>query len=73
MCIAHSIKVELLEQLDISQHGLLGDGLAPSVLVHVAVDALDHDGHVVVQQLATLDLILTKAYLIHTDTVSSRF
>lgn len=73
VCVAHSVEVELLEQLDVSQHGLLRDGFAPSVLVHVAVHALDHDGHVVVQQLATLDFILAKAHLIHTDTVASRY
>lgn len=65
MCIAHSIEVELLQQLDVSHHGLLCDCLASSVLMHVAVDTLDHDGLVVVQQLVSLDLILTKPHLQH--------
>ena len=63
MCIAHSIEVELLEQFDVSQHGVLGDSFASPVLVHVAVHSLDHDGLVVVQQLPPPDLILAEANL----------
>ena len=63
VCIAYSIEVELLEQLYVSQHGVLCDSLAPPLLVHVAVHSLDHDGHVVVQQLPTLDLILPESNL----------
>ena len=65
VCIADSIEVELLKQLDVSHHGILGDCLAPPVLMHVAVDALDHDGLVVVQQLMPLDLILAEPDLHH--------
>lgn len=63
VCIAHSIKVELLEQFDVSQHGFLSDSFASPVLVHVAVHSLDHDGPVVVQQLPPLDFILAEANL----------
>ncbi len=63
VCIAHSIEVELLEQFDVSQHGVLSDSFASPVLVHVAVHSLDHDGPVVVQQLPPLDLILAEANL----------
>ena len=63
VCVAHSIEVELLEQFDVSQHGVLGDSFASPVLVHVAVHSLDHDGLVVVQQLPPLDLILAEANL----------
>lgn len=63
VCITHSVEVELLEQFDVSQHGVLGDSFASPVLVHVAVHSLDHDGPVVVQQLPPPDLILTEAHL----------
>lgn len=63
MGIAHSIEVELLQELDISQHGVFGHGFAPAVLVHVAIHTLDHDRPVVVQQLPPLDLILSEAHL----------
>lgn len=63
MGIAHSIEVELLQELDVSQHGVFSHSFTPAVLMHVAVHALDHDGLVVVQQLPPLDLILSKAHL----------
>lgn len=61
--IAHSIEVELLEELDVSHHGLFRNSFAPAVFMHVPVHALDHDGLVVVQQLVPLDLILAEPHL----------
>lgn len=61
--IAYSVEVELLQKLDVSQHGVFSHSFAPAVLVHVAVYTLDHDGLVVVQQLPPLDLILAKPHL----------
>lgn len=71
MRIAHSIEIELLEQLDVSQHGVFSHSLAPAVLMHVAVDTLDHDGLIVVQQLPPSDLILPEPHLSGNVTVDT--
>lgn len=63
VCVADSIEIELLEQFDVSQHGVLSDSLASPVLVHVAVHSLHHDGPVIVQQLSTLYFILAESNL----------
>lgn len=63
--IAHSVEVELLEQLDVRQHGVFGDSFAPPLLMHVTVDPFDHNGPVVMQQLPPLYLILAEPHLQH--------
>ncbi len=63
MCVADSIEIELLEQFDVGQHGVVSDSLASPVLVHVAVHSLHHDGPVIVQQLPALYLILAESNL----------
>lgn len=51
MGAAHGIEVESLHEGCVQLHGGQGHGLAPSVVVLVAVDAPQHYGGTVVQQL----------------------
>jgi len=57
----HGVEVELFHQADVGFHGGAADGLTGQVVVVVAVDALDHDGFAVDEQLAVTDLDLSEA------------
>ena len=61
--IADSVEVELLQQADVLDHAVLGEGLAAPLIVLMPADALDQDGPAVVQQLAPLDQRLPEPHL----------
>ena len=63
MGASDSVEVQLLQQEDVLQHPLLGDGLSPPLVVLVAAHPLDQYRLVVMQQLLAFDLVPLEAHL----------